>query len=44
MTYLPTMVSHLSIHNQLKYYTFTHMYKVYIWIYIFHIVYVDKKD
>jgi hypothetical protein len=27
-----------------QYYTFTHMYKIYLWIYIFHIVYVGKGD
>jgi len=42
MTYLPTMAPYLPIHNPPKYYTFTHMYKEYLWIYIFHIIYVDK--
>jgi hypothetical protein len=44
MTYLPTMASYLLIHNPPMYYTFTHMYKVYIQIYILHIVYVGKGN
>jgi hypothetical protein len=44
MTYLPNMASYLPIHNPPKYYTFTHMYKVYLRIYILHIIYVDKGD
>jgi hypothetical protein len=36
------MASYLSIHNPPKYYAFTHMYKVYLWIYILHIIYVGK--
>ncbi len=43
MTYLPTMASYLPIHKPLKYYTFTHMYKIYMQIYIFNIVYIGLK-
>jgi hypothetical protein len=43
MTYLSTMASYLPIHNPPKYFTFTHMYKIYIYIYILHITYVVKR-
>jgi hypothetical protein len=44
MTYLPTMTSYPPIHNPPKNYIFTHMYKVYIQIYILHIIHVAKGD
>jgi hypothetical protein len=33
------MASYLFIHNPLNYYAFTHMYMIYIYIYIVHIMY-----
>jgi len=38
------MAFYLPIHNPFKYYTFTHMNKVYIQIYIFNIIYVGNGD
>ncbi len=32
------------VHNPLRYYTFLHMYKICIQIYIFYIIYVGKGD
>ncbi len=46
-THPPTMGSYLPrfrVHNPLRYYTFIHMHKIYIQIYIFHIAYVGKGD
>jgi hypothetical protein len=39
--YLPT---YPPIHNPPRYYTFTHMYKICIRIYILHMIYVGKGD
>jgi hypothetical protein len=36
--YPPTRASYLPIYNPPRYYTFAHMYKVYIWIHVLHII------